>query len=176
MALYINKEARWRFWCMYRAVMRPAHAIISIWLTFHAALLCHRSAAALAPHAQQSFAVAFTSPSDFDRVSNGDPLVLSWSCSPLVVGSHVSPSGGAQQPTLVLSIHNENIQTQVQFVLAPFLCLVNCPVGCFLAPRFQRHCFCEYCRRPPLQYHRPCSRCQGRSVRQQFCDSVFRGL
>jgi hypothetical protein len=165
---------------MCRAVMRPAHALISIWLTFHSALLCHRSAAAT--HAQQSFAVAFTSPSDFDRVSNGDPLVLSWSCSPLLLGSHVPLSGPAQPPTLVLSIHNENIQTQVQFfrlfVRAPFLflCVVSCPAGCFLAPRFQRHCFCEHCRRPPLQYHRPCSRCQRRSVRQQFCDGVFRGL
>jgi hypothetical protein len=95
--------------------MRPALPFVMLWPIFFVAFLC-RPAAAQDPPTHHSFAVAFTSPENFDRVSNDGSLTLSWRCTPLARGSSPSHARDAQlSPKLVLSIHNENIQTQVLY-------------------------------------------------------------
>ena len=90
---------------------------MNIWRVFLVVLLCRHSAAALS-RPQHSFAVAFTAPSDSNRVSNSDALTLSWTCTPLALGSSPShPPPHLQSPTLVLSIHNEIVHKQVLCVV-----------------------------------------------------------
>jgi hypothetical protein len=64
--------------------------------------------------------VSFTSPNYFDRISNGDALTLSWSCTPVAQDSASLRVSDA--PKLILSILNEIIQTEVRFFncVAPF--------------------------------------------------------
>jgi hypothetical protein len=92
--------------------MHAAAALVKVWLGFLVAVLVRSPVAALADRSE--FAVTFTSPHNFDRVSNAEPLTLSWSCAPLPPLPALSQTADANQPPkLVLSILNEIIQTQV---------------------------------------------------------------
>ena len=97
---------------------------MKLWPLLLSLVLCPASAAALVPTMHQRFAVSFTTPNNFDRISNGDPLILSWSCVPLALDSASSPVGDADHPPkLVLSILNEIVQTEVRCCVVPSLVL-----------------------------------------------------
>ena len=107
-----NKPARASRCGCYARTMHAAAALVKVWLGFLVAVLVHPPVAALAD--RSAFAVTFTSPHNFDRVSNAEPLTLSWRCTPLPPLPALSQTADANQPPkLVLSIVNEIIQTQV---------------------------------------------------------------
>ena len=97
-------------------------AIMKLWPLLLSLVLCPASAAALVPTMHQIFAVS--TPNKFIFTSNGDPLILSWSCVPLALDSTSSPVGDADHPPkLVLSILNEIVQTEVRCCIVPSLVL-----------------------------------------------------
>jgi hypothetical protein len=121
--------------------MRSSVGVSGIGLLLLFVALGGRRAAA----ARHDFAIKFTSPEKFARLSSEDVLTLSWSCSMLALDRTAHQSSAAEPPTLVLSILNEVVHTQL---LHAKVCLPREP-RCH-SPRAHSPARCRICRRTPF--------------------------